>query len=142
MSPSPVAVIVESLEAAGVRFRLDGKKVKAKLPKPAPPEVLQKLETLRVCRGEVATLLRLRQSEAFEPTPSTEDIDLALKIGTHLETLPVHRSATASEIAEVLHGQDYTLAQVVDIYRICQELREARILIRGREGYGYQFSAW
>ena len=142
MSPSPVAVIVESLEEAGVRFRLDGKKVKAKLPKLAPPEVLQKLETLRMRRDEVATLLRFRQGEVFEPTPSTEDIDLALKIGTHLETLPAHRSATACEIAETLHGSQYMLDHVIKIYLMCEELREARILIRGREGYGYQFSAW
>lgn len=69
-----------------------------------------------------------------------EDIELALKVGGYLEMLPAHRSATASEIAEALHGRSYTLAQMTDIYGICEELREAKILIRGRDGYGYQFA--
>jgi hypothetical protein len=63
VSTSPVLAIVECLEAAGVRFRLDGEKIKAKLPEPVSPEVLQTLETLRARRGEVATLLRQRQKQ-------------------------------------------------------------------------------
>lgn len=61
MSTSLISVI-EGLEAAGVCFRLDGEKIKARLPKPAPPELLQTLETLRARRVEVSTLLRERQA--------------------------------------------------------------------------------
>ena len=64
MSGSPVSVIVETLEASGVRFRLDGEKIKAKLPEPSPPEVLEALETLRARRSEVIVLLRERQALA------------------------------------------------------------------------------
>jgi len=77
-----------------------------------------------------------QQPRAFT---SAEDIDLALKVGGYLETLFDHSSATASQIAEALHGLDYTLVQVTEIYRICEELRQARIVVRGRDGYGYRF---
>src|SRR5947209_3190935 len=61
MSASPIAAIVERLEERGVRFRFEGHKVKARLPEPTPPEILETLETLRARRSEVATLLRERQ---------------------------------------------------------------------------------
>ena len=72
MSPSPVLAMVASLEAAGVRFRLDGEKIKAKLPEPVSPEVLQTLETLHARRGEVATLLRQRQEQTLAPCGSPD----------------------------------------------------------------------
>jgi hypothetical protein len=81
-----------------------------------------------------------RRASGPEPEQSAGDIDLALKIGTYMESLPAHQSAPATQIAEALHGRDYTLAQVVDIRRVCEELREARILIRSRDGYGYRLS--
>lgn len=58
-----VLSVVEHLEAAGVRFRLDGEKIKAKLPQPSPPEVLEALESLRARRAEVMALLRERQGQ-------------------------------------------------------------------------------
>lgn len=82
-------------------------------------------------------LLHELATQSAQPHNSPEDIDLALKIGFYLETLSSHRSVTASEIAETFHGRDYTLEQVIEIFRICEELREARILIRGWDGYGY-----
>ena len=68
----------------------------------------------------------------------TEDIDLALKIGSYVERLPTHQSATACEIAEAVHGPGYTRGEVAAILRICEELCGARILIRGGRGYDYQ----
>lgn len=67
MSGSPVSVIVETLEASGVRFRLDGEKIKARLPEPSPPEVLEALETLRVRRSELIALLRERHKQTLAP---------------------------------------------------------------------------
>jgi hypothetical protein len=72
VSPSPVLAIVECLEAVGVRFRLDGEKIKAKLSEPVSPEVLHTLETLRAHRGEVATLLLQRQEQVLSPCASPE----------------------------------------------------------------------
>jgi len=66
-----------------------------------------------------------------------EDINLALKIRNYLDQLPKYQSATASEIAEALHGRNYTLEQMVEIYRICEELLQSQILGPGRNGYGY-----
>ena len=64
MSGSPISVILETLEASGVRFRLDGEKIKARLPEPLPPDILEVLETLRARRSEVIVLLRERQALA------------------------------------------------------------------------------
>src|SRR2546430_17087604 len=68
MSACAVSDIVESLEAKGVRFRLEGEKIKAKLPAATPTEVLQTLETLRPQRAELAVLLRERPSPVSAPT--------------------------------------------------------------------------
>ncbi len=63
-------MIVKSLEAVGVRFRIDGEKVKAKLPEPSPPGVLEALETLRARRSEVIALLRERPNQSLAPCGS------------------------------------------------------------------------
>lgn len=57
MSPPAIQNMVQSLEAQGVRFWLDGEKVRANLPKPTPPSVLRALEALRVRRDEVRRLI-------------------------------------------------------------------------------------
>ena len=50
MIGSPVAGAVESLEAVGVRFRLEGEKIKTKLPIPSPPQVREALKVeLLIC---------------------------------------------------------------------------------------------
>ncbi len=67
-----------------------------------------------------------------------DDVEEALEIVGYLEALSGRHSATASEIAEKLHGRNYTLERVVEIYRACEALRAAGILISGRDGYGYQ----
>lgn len=59
-----VLEVIKSLEAEGVRFRLDGDRVKATLPDPAPPHISETLGTLRVHRSEVVTLLRERTRAA------------------------------------------------------------------------------
>ena len=73
---------------------------------------------------------------------SAEEIELALRIGAFLETLPGHQSVTASEIAEKLYGGDYTLNRVLEVYQICEALRASKVLILGRDGYGYQLCCW
>jgi hypothetical protein len=70
----------------------------------------------------------------------TADVDLALKIGGYVARLSACQSATACEIAESFHGAGYTLDELATILRVCEELRGARILIRGRHGYGYQLA--
>jgi hypothetical protein len=70
VSGSPVSVIVETLEASGVRFRLDGERIKARLPEPSPPEVLEALETLRARRSELIALLRERPKQTLAPCGS------------------------------------------------------------------------
>ncbi len=70
--------------------------------------------------------------------PSCVEVDLALRIGTFLEALPGNRSATASEIAEALFGPGYKLDHVISCYRCCKVLEEAKLLIHGLDGYGYQ----
>lgn len=70
--------------------------------------------------------------------PSTVDVDLALRIKTFFEALPGNRSATAGEIAEALFGPGYKLDQVISCYRCCKALEEAKLLIQGLYGYGYQ----
>lgn len=82
----------------------------------------------------------MRELVAVPARDSLDEIALAVKIGNYLATLPAHQSVTASEIAEAFHGRDYTLDQVIEAYRICEQLREARLLNRGRDGYGYQLS--
>ena len=72
MSGSPVEGIVESLEAVGVRFRLDGEKIKARLPESSSHEILKSLETLRTRRTELATLLRERENRTLAPCGSPE----------------------------------------------------------------------
>jgi hypothetical protein len=67
VSASPVVVIVERLEAKGVRFRLDGENVKARFKEPTPVEILRDLEMLRASRAEVASLLRKRRGQKFTP---------------------------------------------------------------------------
>lgn len=62
MRPSRVSAIVRDLEAIGVRFRLDGQKVKARLPETSPPKVLRSIESLRSRRSDVAALLRKRRT--------------------------------------------------------------------------------
>jgi hypothetical protein len=59
-----VLELIESLEADGVRFRLDGDRVKAIVPDPTPPHISKTLGTLRAHRSEVATLLRERTRPA------------------------------------------------------------------------------
>jgi hypothetical protein len=77
-------------------------------------------------------------AETNLPASDPGDVDLAMRIATFLETLSEHQSATASEIAERFYGADYTLNQILEVYRICEILRSDRLLIRAREGYGYQ----
>jgi hypothetical protein len=74
------------------------------------------------------------------PSDSCEDIELALKIRGHLETLPGHVSATCTEMGDALFGKRCTLAQIMEIYSICEDLRKTGILIEGRNGYGYQLA--
>jgi len=59
-----VLELIESLEVGGVRFRLDGDRVKVTVPDPAPPHISETLGTLRVHRSEVVTLLRERTRPA------------------------------------------------------------------------------
>jgi hypothetical protein len=82
-----------------------------------------------------------RPSNTLKPVQQEIGGDLALKIRAYLETLPTDQKATADEIAEALHGRNYTLSHVAEAYRVCEELREAQILIRGRDGYGHQVGA-
>jgi hypothetical protein len=72
-----------------------------------------------------------------ESTPG-EGHRAALRVVAYLNALSAHKSATASEIAEALHWQGHTLDQMIEINRVCNLLCEVRILMRGREGYGYQ----
>jgi hypothetical protein len=65
-------VVLERLEASGVRFRLDAEKIKAKLPQPSPPEVLVALETLRARHTEVMALLRERHKQTLPACASPE----------------------------------------------------------------------
>jgi hypothetical protein len=78
------------------------------------------------------------------PEPSarypTKDIELALRVIACLKAPPAHQSFTASELAERLHGRGYTLDHVIEIYRVCGLLCEARILVPGRDRYGYRLS--
>ena len=71
MSGGPVSVVVETLEASGVRFRLEGEKIKANLPEPLPAEFLEALETLRARRSELIALLRERPHQTVAPCGST-----------------------------------------------------------------------
>jgi hypothetical protein len=57
MSKPSLQEVLQSLEARGVRFRLEGEKVKAALPKPTPPTVVRDLEALRARRDEVRRLI-------------------------------------------------------------------------------------
>jgi hypothetical protein len=79
-------------------------------------------------------------NQPVEAGQSLNDIEGALAVIGQLEALPVQHSATASEIAERLHGASYTLDHVIEIYHACEALRAAGILIGGHQGYGYQIA--
>jgi hypothetical protein len=138
--------VLDRLAALGCAVRVEGEKLKVRGPN--LPEVAVLVSELRAHREEAIPIVRKLSSAPPAPKAGQPgllsgfdqlgDIDLALSVVTHLEALPSHISATACEIAEALHGRDYTLDQVIQAYRLCEELREARILIRGRDGYGYQ----
>jgi len=85
-----------------------------------------------------------RRGSQPRPEPSarypTKDIELALRVIACLKAPLAHQSFTASELAERLHGRGYTLDHVIEIYRVCGLLCEARILVPGRDRYGYQLS--
>ena len=75
------------------------------------------------------------------PHHELKDIELALKIGGYLARLPAHQSATACELAEAFHGLGYPLADMIAAYRVCEQLRQEQVLVRGRNGYGYRLSS-
>lgn len=135
-----VVELMKRLTGIGARVSADGDQVAVRFPE----EHRQDVERLRleIQRLKPELLRELAKQDGQPPgvTRSPEDIDLALKIGAYLEMLPANRSATTSELAEALYGTWYTLDNVTDIYLVCEELREAGILIRGRDGYGYQLS--
>lgn len=166
---SNISEAVAAFEAAGGSFSLEDGHVKLTYPKDRREALVPVLSLLRAYRVDVKRLVferdrihsaqthtlcigRMKRAEVAAPEAgfhcgsrpesrqSAEDIDLALKIGTFLETLPAHQSATASQIAEALYGRQYLLDHVTDIYCVCEELRGARILNRGRDGYGYELS--
>jgi hypothetical protein len=163
------ADLVASFEAAGGSFSLEDGHVTVTYPKDQRDALMPILSLLRAFKVDVERLVlergkihsaqphtlymgRMKKGEAKVPEAgfrpgspteskqSAEDIDLALKIGAYLEKLPAHQSATASQIAEAHHGRQYTLEHVIEAYQICEEMRGARILIRGRDGYGYQLA--
>jgi hypothetical protein len=73
--------------------------------------------------------------------PPAEGIALAMRIGGHLESLPEGESATAAELAKALFGPAYTLDNVIEISKVTEQLRQARILIAGRDACGgYQLA--
>lgn len=63
--------VIESLESAGVSFRIDGEKVKAVIPDPALPDVAKALEILRQRKGEVRAILE-GKSRKVETVPQGE----------------------------------------------------------------------
>jgi len=127
-----VTELMERLTGIGATVRADGDQVAVCFPEKQRRHVEELAPEIQRLKPQLMRVL------VAVPGESLDDIALALKIATYLETAPVHHSVTASEIAEALHGRDYTLAQVIDVYRICEELRDALILIRGQDGYGYQ----
>jgi hypothetical protein len=109
----------------------------------SPPHSAQKKRgpegsTTQVVANGTSGLVSLGEpTESLRKRTST-DVELALRISTFLEALPGNRSATASEIAEGLFGRDYTLGHVVNCYHCCRAMEEAKVLIQGLDGYGYQ----
>jgi hypothetical protein len=104
----------------------------------------------RSFEGKTRTEMPMRPAP-YKPKGTTEaaslprcqpsyDIEDALAIIGSLEALPAQRSATATEIAETLHGTNCTLTQIIQIYRICEALRAANIVILGQDGYGYRIA--
>ncbi len=60
--------VVESLEARGIRFRVEGEKVKALIPDPAPPDIIQAIESLRPYKTEVRAVLESKSRAACGST--------------------------------------------------------------------------
>ncbi len=59
-----ISEVVESLEARGIRFRVEGDKVKAVVPDPAPPDIIEAIESLRPHREEVRAVLESKSRAA------------------------------------------------------------------------------
>jgi hypothetical protein len=75
---------------------------------------------------------------------SSCDPALLSSVRAHLETLPCDCSATATEIALALYGPTHSLDQIMEVLRASEFLASMRVLVRGVDGFGYQFScrAW
>ena len=56
-----ISEVVGTLEARGIRFRVEGDKVKAVLPKPAPPDIIEAIDSLRPHRAEVRAVLESKR---------------------------------------------------------------------------------
>jgi hypothetical protein len=132
--------LMERLTGIGASLSADGGQVAVRFPEEHRRDVERLGLEIQRLKPELLRELARKSRRPRRANNSPEDIDLALKICSYMETLPADRSATISELAEALHGRRYTMDHVTDIYLVCEELREARILIRGRDGYGYQLS--
>jgi hypothetical protein len=60
--------LIEALQSVGVRFRIEGGRVRASLPKPTPSEIISALESLRPYKADVRTLIEARM--VAEPLPN------------------------------------------------------------------------
>ena len=80
--------------------------------------------------------------DTYAPVCPPEDVELAIKIGGFLDTLAARQSATATDIADALFGKTCPLDRAIRIYQLSEELRQAGILVRGLDGYGYQLACW
>jgi hypothetical protein len=130
-----VSELIDRLTWMGARISAEGDEVAVRFPEELRREVEELAPTIRELKPR---LLRALRDQTGEPCHELKDIELGLKICGQLASLPAHRSATAVEIAEAFHGRDYALDRVFEVYRVCEELRQAGILTRGRDGYGYQ----
>jgi hypothetical protein len=136
--------LMKELADTGATVKADGGEVAVIFPE----EHRRHIEELgpEIRRLKPQLLRELSRSRDFfnraDRSGTTGEIELALKVGRYLNTFPGHRSVTASEIADTLFGKECGLDRVLEVYRICEELREARIVIKGRDGYGYQSVCW
>lgn len=133
--------LIERLTGIGASLSAEGNEVAVRFPEEHRRDVERLGLEIKALKPELLRELVRQDDQQHRVNGSPEDIDLALKIGSYLETLPAHQSATASQIAEAFHGRQYALDKVIDIYFVCEELHAARILIRGLDGYGYQLRA-
>jgi hypothetical protein len=129
-----VSELIDRMTGIGASISAEGDELAVRFPEQCTRDVEELAPAIRELKPK---LLRVLGGKIGEPG-QLKDIELALHIYSHLVSLPAFQSATACEVAGALHGRNYTLDHVIEVYRACEQLLEARILIRGRDGYGFQ----